>query len=104
MEKKKLSETDEELTCGGQIVIYDDGTRRTMRMICPKCFSRNLEFVKNRIDIDDNIAKEGTFDLTAKNAVNFYGRNDDRYRITCRDCGYTDYAKTFKNEYVVKGF
>ena len=36
-----------------------------MRMICPKCFSRNLEFVKNRIDIDDNIAKEGTFDLFA---------------------------------------
>jgi len=40
----------------------------------------------------------GEVHLTAKNAVNFYGRNDDRYRITCRDCGYTDYAKNFKAE------
>jgi predicted nucleic-acid-binding Zn-ribbon protein len=98
MEKKKLTETEEALTSGGQIIVYDDGTRRTMRMICPKCFSRNLEFVNNRIDIDDNITKEGTFGLTAKNAVAFYGHNDDRCRITCRDCGYTDYAKNFKAE------
>ena len=69
-----------------------------MRMICPKCFSRNLEFVKNRIDIYDNIAKEGTFYLRKRNAMAFYCRDDDRFRMTCRDCGYTDYAKNFKNE------
>ena len=99
-EKKKLTETEEELTAGGQIIVYDEPTHRAARMVCPKCFSRNLEFVECGVDIYDNITKEGTFYLRNRNAMAFYCQNDDRYRITCRDCGYTDYAKTFKNEYV----
>jgi hypothetical protein len=98
MEKKKLAESEEELTAGGEVIVYDEPTRRASQMVCPKCFSRNLEFARYMFDIDNNITKEGTFYLKKRNAMAFYCQDDDRFKMTCRDCGYTDYAKNFKNE------
>ena len=72
MKKKKLAETEEELTAGGQIIVYDEPTDRATRMVCPKCLSRNLEFVECGVDINDNITKEGTFYLRNRNAMAFY--------------------------------
>ena len=101
---EKLTETELEQTAGGQVVIYDEASRRTMRIICPKCTSRNLEFKDYIFDNNYNAVKEGKFVFPGKKFIRFLGVDAERYIMTCRDCGYTGDPRTFKIEYVSKDF
>ena len=104
MEKKKLTELEEEQIAGGEIIIHEEALGRTRRIICPKCNSRNLEFENERLDDDYHPIKEGKLNLSARDFLKFISHDDYRYRMTCRDCGYNDYAMAFKQEYVKKQF
>ena len=100
MEEKKLTETEAEQVAGGEILLYNEGTRRTWRFICPKCQSRNLEFPFDKLDHNYNMIREGYLELSARDYLRFIDEDDYRYEMICRDCGYRGYANSFKGEYV----